>query len=119
MNDPALDDDSVSDEEPFACAVAAAELPPGRAVMVAVGDFDIALFNVNGEIFAIDDVCPHFAGSLHEGTVSGETVSCPLHGWCFNLRDGKMTNGRKSIETFDVRVQDGSVFVSRAPRAQA
>jgi nitrite reductase (NADH) small subunit len=60
-------------------------------------------------------VCPHFAGSLHEGTVDGETVTCPVHGWCFDLRDGHMPNGRRSIATFDVRVTDGYVWVSGEP----
>ncbi len=119
MHDPALDGDETVEEEPFARAFAVSELQAGNATMVAVGDYDIALFNVDGEIFAIDDVCPHFAGSLAEGTVEGETVSCPLHGWCFNLRDGKMPGGRRSVATFDVRIEAGDVYVSRAPREAA
>jgi nitrite reductase/ring-hydroxylating ferredoxin subunit len=87
--------------------------------MVAVGDYDIAVFNVDGEFFAIDDVCPHFAGSLSEGTVDGVTVSCPVHGWCFDLRDGHMPNGRRSVVTFDVRVENEELFVSRTPRKPA
>ena len=101
----------------FERVVNASDLPPGSATMAAVGDFDIAIFNVGGEILAIDDVCPHFAGSLHEGTVTGEVVSCPQHGWCFNLRDGSMPNGRRSVDTFDVSVEDGHISVSRAPRS--
>jgi nitrite reductase (NADH) small subunit len=116
MHDPALDEDATPGEEPFARLFALAEFPPGSAKMVPVGDFDIAVFNVDGEIFAIDDVCPHFAGSLAEGTVVEETVACPLHGWCFNLRDGKMNGIRRSVDTFDVRIDDGDVFVSRTPR---
>jgi len=116
MHDPALDDDEQPDEEPFARVGPASELPPGNAKMVPVGEYDIAIFNVSGELFAIDDVCPHFAGSLAEGTVSGETVSCPVHGWCFNLRDGTMPNGRKSVDTFDVRVENDELIVSRTPR---
>jgi len=116
MHDSALDDDADSGEDPFAHVFAAGELPPGSAKMIAVGDYDIAFFNVAGELFAVDDVCPHFAGPLHEGHVEGETVTCPLHGWCFSLRDGKMPGGRRSIPTFDVRVDDGEVYVSRTPR---
>jgi nitrite reductase (NADH) small subunit len=116
MHDPYAGDQAVSLDEPFETVVAASDLPPGSATMVAVGEYDIAVFNVDGEIFAIDDVCPHFAGSLHEGTVSGETVACPQHGWCFNLRDGSMPNGRKSVVTFDVRIEGGQIAVSRTPR---
>jgi nitrite reductase/ring-hydroxylating ferredoxin subunit len=86
--------------------------------MAAVGDYDIALFNVDGEIFAIDDVCPHFAGSLHEGTVADGMLSCPLHGWCFDLRNGTQTNGRRFVDTFDVRVEDQNVLVSATPRVR-
>ena len=87
-------------------------------MMAAVGDYDIALFNVAGEIFAIDDVCPHFAGSLHEGTVEDGMVSCPLHGWCFDLRSGTQTNGRRFVDTFDVRVEDTNLLVSATPRVR-
>ena len=104
------------DEPAFTRVGALSDLPPGAATMVPVGDFDIALFNVGGEIFAIDDVCPHFAGSLHEGAVDGATVSCPLHGWCFDLRSGAQTNGRRFVDTFEVRVEDQDVLVSVTPR---
>jgi 3-phenylpropionate/trans-cinnamate dioxygenase ferredoxin subunit len=106
------------DEPAFARVGALADLPPGAAMMAAVGDYDIALFNVAGEIFAIDDVCPHFAGSLHEGTVEDGMVSCPLHGWCFDLRSGTQTNGRRFVETFDVRVEDENLLVSATPRVR-
>lgn len=118
MHDPALDDDAPPGEEPFARAFAVADLPPGEAKMVPVGDYDIAIFNVGGEFFAVDDVCPHFAASLALGRVDGDMVVCPMHGWCFSLNDGRMLPaGRRSIATFDVRVEDGDVFVSREPRA--
>jgi NAD(P)H-dependent nitrite reductase small subunit len=106
------------DEPAFTRVGALSDLPPGAAMMAPVGDYDIALFNVDGEIFAIDDVCPHFAGSLHEGAVIDGTVSCPLHGWCFDLRSGAQTNGRRFVDTFDVRVEDQNVLVGAAPRAR-
>ena len=92
------------------------ELPPGQATMVAVGEYDIAVFNVDGEIVAIDDVCPHSAGSLNEGAVTDGVVQCPLHAWCFDLRTGKMTNGTRTVMTFDTRIDDGTIFVSCEPR---
>lgn len=106
-------------DEPFARAGRVAELPPGAAKMLPVGDYDVAVFNVGGEFFAIDDVCPHFGGSLSEGTVDGSTVACPQHGWCFDLRDGTMPRGRKSVATFDVRVEGEQILVSRTPRPRA
>lgn len=115
MHDPAPAADS-PDDEPYARVGPTSELPPGSAKMIAVGDFDIAVFNAGGTFYAIDDVCPHFAGSLSEGTVNGEIVSCPLHGWCFDLRDGTMPNGRKFVDTFDVHVEGEELFVARMPR---
>jgi nitrite reductase (NADH) small subunit len=116
MHDPDAGDEAVLHDEPFARVAAVSDLPPGSATMAAVGDYDIAVFNVDGTIYAIDDVCPHFAGPLHEGTVDAGVVSCPLHGWCFNLSDGTMTNGRRSVSTFDVLVENGEISVSRTPR---
>jgi nitrite reductase/ring-hydroxylating ferredoxin subunit len=116
MLDPA-DEETQPDEPVYARACAIADFPPGASMMLAVGDYDIALFNAGGEFFAIDDVCPHFAGSLHEGTVTDENVSCPLHGWCFNLRNGAQTNGRRSVLTFETRVEGGDLLVCGTPRA--
>jgi nitrite reductase/ring-hydroxylating ferredoxin subunit len=107
------------DEEPFARLFALSELPPGSAKMESVGDYDIAIFNVDGKLFAIDDVCPHFGTSLFEGRVEDEIVICPSHGWRFNLSDGKMNPGRRSVPVFDVRVEDGDIYVSREPRPDA
>jgi nitrite reductase (NADH) small subunit len=116
MHESAGDDEHVSDDGGFARVAAVSEVPPGTAIMVPVGDFDIAIFNVGGQYFAVDDVCPHAGGSLQEGYVSDGTVTCPLHGWCFNLQDGSMTNGRKKISTFDLVVEGNDISVSRRPR---
>ena len=66
------------------------DLPPGSAKCVDVKGTLIALFNVDGTYYAIDDECPHSGGPLSEGDVDGCEVECPWHGASFNLKDGSV-----------------------------
>lgn len=65
------------------------ELSPGMCRSFEVQDRGVALFNVDGEVFALDNTCPHAGGPLGEGTLEGEVVSCPWHHWKFNVRTGR------------------------------
>jgi len=64
------------------------EVPAGQGKQVTVRGKTLALFNVNGTFYAVDDTCPHRGGSLWEGEVEGIEVSCPLHGARFDLATG-------------------------------
>jgi nitrite reductase/ring-hydroxylating ferredoxin subunit len=64
----------------------ASELRPGEARRVVLDGIEIALCNVAGEIYAVDDVCTHAYASLSEGLLSGAEIECPLHGGCFDVR---------------------------------
>ena len=68
------------------------DLPPGKAIAVAVGQKTIAVFNAGGEFFAIDDTCTHAGGPLCEGEVDGKVVTCPWHGAEFDLTTGMCVN---------------------------
>ena len=94
------------------------QLPPGMTRVEMVAEYTIAFFNIDGTIYAVDDVCPHLGGPLHDGRVETDEllVTCPLHGWRFSLCDGTMHPGRRRIATFDVEVRDGDVYVSPAAR---
>jgi nitrite reductase/ring-hydroxylating ferredoxin subunit len=94
------------------------EVAPSTARMTTVGGYDVGVFNVDGTIYAIDNVCPHVDGPLHGGTVNkiACTVTCPLHGREFSLVDGTEEYGRQSVATFDVSVRDGEIYVASAPR---
>ena len=70
-----------------ACSVD--EVPPGGSREVAVGGRVIALFNVGGDIYALDGVCPHAGGPLGEGRLEGSIVTCPWHGWQFDVCTGR------------------------------
>ncbi|HEX3548907.1 MAG TPA: nitrite reductase small subunit NirD [Candidatus Elarobacter sp.] len=93
------------------------EVAPGTAKAVVVGDREIALFNVGGTFYALDNTCPHQGGPLADGWIEGTQVTCPWHAWTFKLADGKMTLGDYAcVDVYDVRVGEGVVRISRAAR---
>ncbi len=102
--------------EPFVAVAALADVVPGRPRIVAIDGVEVAVFNVGGRLYALDNSCPHQGAPLSDGWIEGTTVTCPWHAWCFNLTDGKMTMGFDGVDTFDVKIEDGRVWVSRAPR---
>jgi NAD(P)H-dependent nitrite reductase small subunit len=74
---------------------------------------DIALFRVDGAVFAIDNVCRHkHAAVLAEGIVDGNTVTCPLHGWCYNIITGNAVIGSRALRTYTAVERDGNVYVN-------
>jgi nitrite reductase/ring-hydroxylating ferredoxin subunit len=71
-----------------------------------------ALFWVDGQVHAIDGMCPHQGGPLAEGERDAHTVTCPWHGWRFDLRDGRCLTARAvSQRVFDVRIDGTDVLV--------
>jgi len=99
----------------FVPVAAPADLPPGASRAVWVGDVPVALFNVAGTVYAIDNVCPHAGGPLSHGVRSGpcgEFVTCPWHGWRFDVRTGQSPHlPGEQVRTFPVRVVEGAVEV--------
>ena len=64
------------------------EIAPGSAKEVTVGDQVVAVFNVDGTLYALDGICPHSGGPLAKGRLSGQVITCPWHGWQFNVTNG-------------------------------
>lgn len=89
------------------------ELRPGRGRLVFFDEErQIALFNVDGEILAVNNICPHqHAPVLFDGHVENCTVTCPLHGNVYDLKSGAAEAGGASLKTFDVRIVDDMVHV--------
>jgi 3-phenylpropionate/trans-cinnamate dioxygenase ferredoxin subunit len=88
------------------------ELPSGEVFVVA-GDPRIAVFNADGEFFAVEDRCTHQHAYLSDGFVEGCLVECPLHASCFDLRTGKPSGppATEAVRTYPVEVRDGDVYV--------
>jgi nitrite reductase (NADH) small subunit len=88
------------------------ELPPGGAKEVEHEGRIYAIFNVDGAISAIDGVCPHQGGPLAEGRLEGTCVTCPWHGWRFDVRTGKTPLGPKIKQpVYEVKLEGQDVFV--------
>ncbi|MFD4252383.1 bifunctional 3-phenylpropionate/cinnamic acid dioxygenase ferredoxin subunit [Amycolatopsis thermoflava] len=89
------------------------DLPAGEAVRIEA-EVPIAVFNVDGTLYAIDDTCTHQDASLADGWLDGCAVECPLHAACFDLRTG-MPSGppaKKPVRTHEVVVVDGQIYVN-------
>lgn len=92
------------------------DFPEGRGRKVTVADEEIAVWNVGGTVYAVSNVCSHqHISALHEGTLGGLTLTCPMHGWSYSLETGKAVSGQGAIRRFDVRIEKGEVFVQVPP----
>lgn len=91
----------------------AGETPPNNSVMeLEAGGISICLANVNGELAALDNVCPHRLGPLGQGWVEGGAVVCPWHAWCFDPKTGAAVYpDRGQVEVFPLRIEENSVLV--------
>lgn len=95
------------------------EIPEGGAKVVEVHAREIAVFNVNGTFHAIYNICPHQGGPLGEGRLKGYVVSCPWHDLAFDVRSGLATDGGGNcVGSYQVRVDDGEVFVGPRRKVQ-
>jgi 3-phenylpropionate/trans-cinnamate dioxygenase ferredoxin subunit len=92
------------------------DLPHGGVSLVDVDGTEVAVFNIGGQYYAIEDVCTHDGGTLAEGEVQGFEIECPRHGARFDLRTGRVTAppAYEDITTFQVRIRDNRVQVREA-----
>jgi nitrite reductase/ring-hydroxylating ferredoxin subunit len=88
------------------------EVPPGASRETVAGDRIVALFNVDGEFHALDGVCPHQGGPLGKGVLQGCVVTCPWHGWQFDVRNGEFQLRKSFVQpTIPVRVVGDEVQI--------
>ena len=93
-----------------------ADLVPGVAVTARAGDSDVAVFNVDGDLLAVEARCLHKGGALSDGHVSDGVVTCPLHWWRYDLRTGERLGAPDlRLSCYPVRVMDGRVEVRLPP----
>jgi len=91
----------------------AEEIPAGSCKAVIVDDRMIAVVNLNGDFYAIDNICTHDYAELCGGTILGDRIQCPLHGAQFNIRTGAVEAppAYEPLRTYAVRVASGMVLV--------
>ena len=88
------------------------DLWEGELTGVEIGEKKIVLLNVNGEVRAYEDRCPHLSSRLSEGDLDGCTLTCATHLWEFDARTGKGTNpGNSQLTVIETRVTDGNIEV--------
>ena len=100
----------------FVTVARVADTPPGTISVHDVGGARIALCNVNGRFYAIDDVCTHDGSPLDQGELQGELVECPRHGAKFDVTTGRATvlPAVRPVRTYPVRVEGDDVQVDAA-----
>ena len=89
------------------------DIPPGKIGVFDVGEARIALCNVDGQFYAIDDVCTHDGGALGQGELEGCEIECPRHGARFDVRTGRVTclPASSPVGTYPVRLEGDTVQV--------
>ncbi len=103
----------------FTTVATTAELPPGERIVVEWGRHWVAIFNVDGNLYAIEDVCTHDDGPLAEGDLTGCVITCPRHGAEFDITNGKVLSApaMKDAPSYNVRVEGGNIQI--APRLRS
>ena len=89
------------------------DLAPGQGKMVEAGGKKLALFNVDGDYYAIDDTCTHKGGPLSEGELDSKEVTCPWHGAVFDVTTGEVLGppAMKGVARYNVRVAGNSIEI--------
>jgi len=110
MSDTAVEFHAVAD---------VSDVDEGEAHQVSVGRTDIAIYKLDGEYYATDDICTHAYASLADGYVENGQVECPLHGACFDIKTGKALTAPANVDlrTYPVKIEGDKILVG-VPAAQ-
>ena len=102
-----------TDQTGWARAASRSELTPGEVLGVEVAGHSIALYDVDGNIFATDNICTHAYARLSDGWLDGELIECPLHAARFDVRTGQVLDPPATVDlkTYPVRVVDDEIQV--------
>lgn len=89
------------------------DVAEGSAIKVETGDLILAVFNLNGAFYVMDDTCSHGPGSLSEGPICGDVVECDFHNGAFNIKTGEVAEPPCMIpqKTYKVAVENETVFI--------
>lgn len=91
---------------------AVSEIPEGTGKEFTAAGRIVALFHVQSQFHAIDGICAHQGGPIAKGQLDGEIVTCPWHGWQYDVRSGQhCLNPRICQTAFEVKVENGEIYV--------
>lgn len=96
---------------PFIEVAKVTDIKSGEGKALEVNGVALALFNVNGTFHALANTCPHRGGPLGEGQLDGSTITCPWHGWQFDVTTGDNAFGAGGVKKYTVKVEGDKVLV--------
>ena len=101
--------------EDFVKAAESKDIAPSSMKAVDVAGEKVCIINIEGNYYAIGNVCTHVGGPLDEGTLEGYEVECPWHGSKFDVRTGEPTKppARQSVPTYEVKLEDNNILVRK------
>jgi nitrite reductase/ring-hydroxylating ferredoxin subunit len=100
------------DLEGWSAVLAAEDLADGEVIEAMVGERALAIARVGDEVFALDNVCPHAGGPLGDGVLNGCELTCPWHGWTFDVSSGACTmDPSLTAETVEAKLHGGHIYV--------
>jgi len=84
----------------------------GSCRVVQVDGKEVALFNVNGKYYALENTCPHQGGPLGDGALEDKTVTCPLHGWQFDVTTGENIGGAEiNAKKYNTKIDGNDICI--------
>lgn len=101
--------------EDFVKAAESKDIAPSSMKAVDVAGEKVCIINIEGNYYAIGNVCTHVGGPLDEGTLEGYEVECPWHGSKFDVRTGEPTKppARQSVPTYEVKLEGNNILVRK------
>jgi 3-phenylpropionate/trans-cinnamate dioxygenase ferredoxin subunit len=92
-----------------------AEIPPGNHKTLRIGLKHVVVYNVEGELYAIEDACSHMKAPLSGGRLRGTRLTCARHGWVYDITTGRRTDKDQGcVRTFPIHVEGGTIMVDTA-----
>jgi nitrite reductase/ring-hydroxylating ferredoxin subunit len=91
------------------------DLPPGEVKLLSMAGMSLAVFNIDGRFYAIRNRCPHEGGPVATGPLEGTVVTCPRHGWKFDVTTGQSPNYPAfTVKTYPVVIKETALYVEFA-----
>lgn len=88
------------------------ELQENHGKRFIVDDNEVAVFKIEKDVFALNNICPHqHTALIYDGFIEDDCVVCPAHGWMFNLRTGKRPTGSSGVDSYPVKILNDDVYV--------
>lgn len=103
-------------KEEYLDVMSSDELKDGRGISIRVGNKRVAVFREKGDLYCVDDMCPHAGASLGTGTVLKGVIYCPWHQWGFEGSNGRCVTGSIwHVDTYPIREEGGRIWVNPTP----